>query len=86
VGALDVRLDQATLDEIQQIMSGAAGQVKATPYGVLSWASAGCQTNRLSQGASPELSGRRRRGSGVVCNLVESAQDAQSGDLSVRII
>ena len=31
VGALDVKLDQATLDEIDQIMSGAAGQVEATP-------------------------------------------------------
>jgi aryl-alcohol dehydrogenase-like predicted oxidoreductase len=31
VGALDVNLDQATLDEIDEIMSGAAGQVEATP-------------------------------------------------------
>ena len=31
VGALDVKLDPATLDEIDQIMSGAAGQVEATP-------------------------------------------------------
>ena len=31
VGALDVKLDQATLDEIDHIMSGAAGQVEATP-------------------------------------------------------
>ena len=31
VGALDVKIDQATLDEIDQIMSGAAGQVEATP-------------------------------------------------------
>jgi aryl-alcohol dehydrogenase-like predicted oxidoreductase len=31
VGALDVMLDEATLDEIDQIMSGAAGLVEATP-------------------------------------------------------
>jgi aryl-alcohol dehydrogenase-like predicted oxidoreductase len=31
VGALDVQLDQATLDDIDQIMLGAAGQVEATP-------------------------------------------------------
>jgi aryl-alcohol dehydrogenase-like predicted oxidoreductase len=31
VGALDVELDQATLDDIDQIMLSAAGQVEATP-------------------------------------------------------
>jgi aryl-alcohol dehydrogenase-like predicted oxidoreductase len=31
VGALDVQLDQGALDQIDEIMSGAAGQVEATP-------------------------------------------------------